>query len=181
MAVVLPEHDGPWTFEQFVQLESDNGERFELVDGALVVTPPPDNRHQAIARRLFRQLDAQCPPHLEVVYEVAVRVGRSGRVPDLAIVRADAPIARGLGYAASDVLLAVEVVSPSSHTNDRITKPAQYAAAGIPSYWRIETDEPPELVAMRLVGDVYAEHVRATVGVVQIGDWRVDLDALTPD
>ena len=180
MAVVLPEHDGPWTFEQFVQLESDNGERFELVDGALVVTPPPDNRHQAIARRLFLQLHVQCPPHLEVVYEVAVRVGRSGRVPDLAVVQANAPIARGLGYEVRDVVLAVEVVSPSSHTNDRITKPAQYAAAGIPSYWRIETDDPPELVAMQIVGDVYAEELRATSGVVQVGDWRIDLDALNP-
>jgi Uma2 family endonuclease len=33
-----------------------------------------------------------------------------------------------------------EVESPSSLTEDRVTKPAQYAAAGIRHYWRIETD-----------------------------------------
>jgi Uma2 family endonuclease len=38
------------------------------------------------------------------------------------------------------VVLAVEIVSPTSQSMDRITKPALYAAAGIPFYWRIETD-----------------------------------------
>jgi len=45
----------------------------------------------------------------------------------------------------AEVLLAVEVVSPGSVTTDRITKPAQYAAAGIANFWRVET-EPDELV-----------------------------------
>src|ERR1044072_8348809 len=36
--------------------------------------------------------------------------------------------------------LAVEIVSPTSQSMDRITKPALYARAGIPYYWRIETD-----------------------------------------
>jgi Uma2 family endonuclease len=41
---------------------------------------------------------------------------------------------------AHEVILAVEIVSPTSVGMDRITKPAIYAGAGIPFYWRIETD-----------------------------------------
>ncbi|WP_158071902.1 Uma2 family endonuclease [Kitasatospora sp. CB01950] len=36
------------------------------------------------------------------------------------------------------VLLAVEVVVPATRSTDRFRKPAQYAEAGIPSYWRVE-------------------------------------------
>jgi Uma2 family endonuclease len=43
-------------------------------------------------------------------------------------------------YAPHEVVLAVEIVSPTSQSMDRITKPALYAAAAIPYYWRIETD-----------------------------------------
>ena len=179
MAVVLPA--GPWTFEEWVHLESESGERFELVDGGLLVTPPPGNYHQAVARGLFLQLHDQCPADLEVVYEVALRLGRDGRVPDLAVVSRAAPTGPGsYGYEPQHLALAIEVVSPSSHTNDRLVKPAQYARAGIPLYWRLETEKGLELVAMRLVGDVYAETLRATGGVVDVDGWRVDLDALVP-
>jgi Uma2 family endonuclease len=58
-------HQGPWTFEEFVQLEGEHGERFELVDGALIVSPPPPVFHQAVARRSFLQLHEQCPADLE--------------------------------------------------------------------------------------------------------------------
>lgn len=179
MAVVLPE--GPWTFEEWVHLESESGERFELVDGGLLVTPPPTNFHQAVARRLFLQLHEQCPDHLEVVYEVALRLGRDGRVPDLAVVSRAAPIGPGsYGYEPQHLALAIEVVSPSSHTNDRLVKPAQYARAGIPMYWRLETEHGLELTVMSLAGDVYAETLRANAGTVDVGGWRVDLDALAP-
>lgn len=46
------------------------------------------------------------------------------------------------------------VVSPGSRRTDRVVKPAEYAAAGIAHYWRVET-EPLELVAHSLEGDRY--------------------------
>jgi Uma2 family endonuclease len=46
------------------------------------------------------------------------------------VYRHDSPL-----VAPADVLLAVEIESPSSLTADRITKPAQYAALGIAHYW----------------------------------------------
>jgi Uma2 family endonuclease len=48
-----------------------------------------------------------------------------------------------------DVVIVVEVVSPSTRARDRFAKPAEYAAAGIPHFWRIEQD-PMHLFAYRL-------------------------------
>ena len=42
---------------------------------------------------------------------------------------------------AEDVLLAVEVVPEESEERDRDAKPRKYAAAGIPHFWRVESDE----------------------------------------
>jgi Uma2 family endonuclease len=38
------------------------------------------------------------------------------------------------------VLLVVEVVLPGSRTNDRVTKRATYAEAGIPHYWLVDLE-----------------------------------------
>lgn len=54
------------------------------------------------------------------------------------------------------VAVAVEVVSPSSRAMDRVLKPAKYAAAGIPGYWRVESD-PISLTAYTLRDGRYAE------------------------
>lgn len=38
----------------------------------------------------------------------------------------------------ADVAIAVDIVSPSSAEDDRISKPHHYVKAGIPEYWRVE-------------------------------------------
>jgi hypothetical protein len=70
-----------------------------------------------------------------------------------------------------DVLLAVEVVGPGSVRMDRVAKPAQYAAGGIPHLWRVELD-PLELITHELGVDVYRETGRFS------GD--VDVDRPVP-
>ncbi|OUZ11341.1 hypothetical protein BHE97_05760 [Aeromicrobium sp. PE09-221] len=83
---------------------------------------------------------------------------RHYRQPDVAVVRRDVTPA-GLWLAPSDVLLALEVVSPASVTTDRITKPAQYAMWGIEGFWRVETEPELSLTAYALnpCDDVYTE------------------------
>jgi Uma2 family endonuclease len=63
-----------------------------------------------------------------------------------------------------EVLLAVEIVSPTSVGMDRITKPAIYAGAGIPCYWRVETDKGIEVHTYRLdpTNEIYVETGRFT-------------------
>jgi Uma2 family endonuclease len=81
------------------------------------------------------------------------------RTPDLAVLPSPAPDQRPGPIPPSDVLLVVEVVSPGSVTTDRITKPAQYATAGIPAYWRVETSPEVSLTAYEpaLGARVYSE------------------------
>jgi Uma2 family endonuclease len=148
----IDEHRGPWRFEEVASLP-DDGRRYEVVDGALVVTPPPTQRHQLVGAVLLKQLLLACPPGWLVVYDWPLPLGTDGRVPDLAVVTADAPVSRpGTAYPAGPehVGLLVEVVSPSSRKTDRFTKPGEYAEAGVPLFWRVETDPDLLLLAHRL-------------------------------
>ena len=65
-------------------------------------------------------------------------------------------------------LLVVEVVSPGSTTNDRITKRAAYAEAGVPAYWIVEPAR-SHILALRLVDGAY-EPYADTDGPVSL-DW----------
>lgn len=176
------EHPGPWQFSELADLP-DDGRRYEVVDGALVVTPPPGQLHQAIGALLLRQLAQQCPPSWQVYYGFALPLGSDGRVPDLAVVSSRAPL-RGAGpypVGPEHFGLVVEVVSPSSRKTDRFAKPGEYAEAGIPLYWRVETEPRLLLVAQRLVGTAY-EVVAEVDGRGEVpapwGDVAVDLLAL---
>ena len=70
------------------------------------------------------------------------------------------PAGRTNNTPASDVLLCVEIVSPSTRTADRYEKPVEYARNGIPAYWRIELE--PEIVVhtYELSDGVYADNDR---------------------
>ena len=80
-----------------------------------------------------------------------------GRIPDVVVARASPALLRGgARLTAADVVLAVEVESPTSRGRDRLAKPAQYGQAGIPSFWRVEP-EVPRITAYALRGGVYVE------------------------
>ena len=71
--------------------------------------------------------------------------------------------AEGGLVSASEVLLAVEIVSPSSKRTDHVHKRADYADAGIPNYWIIDIDEPISLTACRLTEEFgYVDDQTAT-------------------
>jgi Uma2 family endonuclease len=182
MSSVVPQHRGPWRFEELVDLP-DDGRRYEVVDGALHVTPPPGHLHQAVGAELLVQLAGQRTRQWRVVYEWGLPLGTDGRVPDLAVVRADAPV-RGPGpypVGPEHVGLVVEIVSPTSRKTDRFAKPGEYAEAGIPLFWRVETEPDLVLHAFRLDGDGYVETaVVSDVDVVNVpwGRATVDLTGL---
>ena len=141
-----------WTVDD---LPDDADARYELVDGALLVSPPESARNTAIAGRLLVLLAPSVGPEWEVLVGGGCYFdNRNFRVPDLLVARRDA--LDGVHLDVSDVLLAVEVMSPGSVSNDRVAKPAQYAAAGIPHFWRFER-APRVLVIHALDGDVYRE------------------------
>lgn len=154
----IPATEG-WTVDD-LDLLPDDGLHYELVDGTLRVSPPAPLPHNAVASELLVRLHPLLGPQWRVIAPAAVVFDQfNAREPDLLVLRRDG--ARGKHASPADVLLAVEVMSPSSRTDDRLVKPAQYAAAGIPHYWRIEPDV-PVLVTYALEGDVYRETARCT-------------------
>ncbi len=174
---------GPWTLDDLAEVD-DEVHRFEVVDGSLVVSPPPTPRHQRIARRLFRQLLVQETAEWEAVYEAYVRLGSDGRQPDLALLRRDAPEPQATyGWPPDAFGLVVEVVSPTSRRRDRLHKMLEYADAEISHYWLVETDPGVEVIAFELVDGAYREAGRLRdragllPGPVRL---RVDTRALGP-
>ena len=152
----------PLTVAEYLDL-GETELRTELVEGLLVMSPPPLPMHNQAARRLANAIELVRPAGYDVVLEVAVdlqlaHADKPGfvRVPDLVVVRAEA--LRRVNYyggavRASEVLLAVEVISPGSVRADRVVKRGEYADAGIPHYWIVDLSEPVSVLACHLAGE----------------------------
>lgn len=141
-----------WTVDDLDSLEIEDRHRYEIVDGALHVSPAPGQPYAYLLERLHRILIAAEPPELlTITGTFGLPMERSYLIPDLLVV----PAHPRSDIAAAEVSLVVEVVSPGSITMDRIVKPAKYASAGIANYWRVEQN-PLSLTAYRLTGYVYA-------------------------
>lgn len=96
-------------------------------------------------------LRSHAPVGLRAAQAIAVAFSRNAvRRPDVLLCQASVPSDRYL-LRPADVVLAVEIVSPGTRRIDRFAKPGEYAAAGIPFYWRIEQD-PVHVYAYR-IGD----------------------------
>lgn len=134
----------------------DDGYRYEVLDGALIVSPAPNTFHQYFGdevRLLFRQA---APPGVHAVTAIAVRLGEdtTAFIPDVVVTTVD-PRSRRKWVEAHEVLAVVETVTPGSTRRDRILKPAVYASAGIACYWRVELDPEPAVFVYVLDGDAY--------------------------
>ncbi len=132
----------------------DDAPRVELVDGVMLVVPSPAIDHQDIASLTWLWLRRHAPAGLKAVQAVGVAVSMTTTYEPDVLLRHD----RGGGsrhYLTPDeVVLAVEVVSPGTRARDRLAKPAGYADAGIPFYWRIE-QRPVRVHAYALDGGIY--------------------------
>lgn len=104
--------------------------------------------------------------------------------PDLIVVplAASARVDDGGGVIrASEVLIAVQVVSPGSKRTDHVEKRSQYADAGIPHYRIVDLDSPVSLLARHLAGEFgYADGGAVTGTFTTSAPFSagIDLDAL---
>jgi Uma2 family endonuclease len=136
---VLP-RDHEWTVADLEALPED-GLRYELVDGTLLVSPAPTRLHQRCLSNLLWVLRQACPPEFEVLpaptdFQPTMR--RSLQ-PDVLVCRRDDP---GVKALTEPLLLAVEIVSPSSRSVDLVLKRELYGQAGVASYWVVDPDVP---------------------------------------
>ena len=153
MTVMAPVEPGrPFTVDDLEDMP-DDGRRYELFDGTLVVSPAPSLNHQRVTFQLSKVLDAARPPGFEVLpgVEYAPGVDRAYQ-PDIVVVPA------GLDGTRLPVapLLAVEVRSRSTALVDRNLKWAAYARAAIRGYWIVDPRE-PRLTVFELAGAAYVE------------------------
>jgi len=149
---VMP-RDGEWTVED-LEFLPDDGLQYELIDGVLLVTPAPVPLHQRAVLRTAVLLHERCPDELEVfVAPLDFQPSRVSSVqPDVLVVRRDSIGERNIQ---SGIVLAVEVLSPSTRKKDRLLKHALYAEVGVPSYWVVDPAT-PSLTAWQLDGEQYA-------------------------
>jgi Uma2 family endonuclease len=147
-AVELPTSPRWWTFDDLLALPESIW-RFEIVDGALLMTPPAGIWHEAIFLRLRDLIKDAASPN-EVLGSVAVDIHPSYLIPDLVVLPQDVVRRGGAKAQAAEALLVVEVVSPGSTSTDRFLKPAKYAEAGIPHFWRVEFQPELSLTAYAL-------------------------------
>jgi len=140
-AVAMPDH--LLTVEEWDALSvDDDGDRCELVEGVLIVTPRAGARHQFAAHRLVELLNEALPPDLIALPDVEVAIDEqfppTFRAPDAVVTRTEVYESNPSRLAAADVVVAVEGVSPGTRRTDRVMKFAEYQQAGIAHYWILD-------------------------------------------
>ena len=157
--------DRQWTVDD-VHALPDDGNRYEVIDGKLFVTPAPAWRHQSAAGRLLAMLlaylDRGRVGYVFVAPADVIFSPRRAVQPDVFVV----PPVNGHRPErfedAGRLLVAVEVISPGSGRADRVNKRNLYRDEGVPEYWIVDLDARvierstpdnarPEILADRLV------------------------------
>jgi Uma2 family endonuclease len=148
---VMPRESVEWTVHDLDLLPND-GLQYELLDGILLVSPAPTRRHQRAAARLFALLDRSCPAEMEVLFAPLDwrPDGRTSLQPDVLVLENQDLEST----AAESMILAVEVLSPSTRRKDTILKRSKYEDEGIASYWIVDP-EAPSITALELIDGRY--------------------------
>ena len=176
IAEAWPAAGQPFTTDD-LDLMPNDGRRYELLDGVLVVSPRPGTIHQLVAGRLVTELSAACPDGMFVIPEPAVQLGKTTEFdPDITVVRRDDV---GGAKLTAPPLLAVEIRSPSTALIDLTRKKAVYAAFGVASYWIVVPDlRRPEVTVFELADGEYeqAGHVTGDEALRVVRPFPVEVD-----
>jgi Uma2 family endonuclease len=161
MAVVDPRY----VYEDLLTMP-DDGKRYELLDGDLLVSPSPNRRHQAVVRNLVRLLGRLQDEGLGEVYPAPFDVVFDRHTvvePDVIFVRAER-----LGIVTDRNVsgppdLVVEVLSDSTREADLGRKLRAYGRHGVGEYWVVDPDA-DTIRVFRREGEAFVE-----VGTVERG------------
>ena len=129
---------------EMVRALPDDGNRYEVVAGELLVSPAPRLLHQLIHSRLFLELGLYCREHGggRVMSSPAdISWSEDSLVqPDLFVVPPDLVATRRWSDIRS-LSLVVEILSPSTAKNDRFQKRKYYQENGVPTLWLIDGEK----------------------------------------
>lgn len=138
-----------------IEAMPDDGQRYELIDGVLVVSPAPATRHQRAVLNLWKLLDGTAPDDMWAMaapYDVIL--------DHTSWVEPDVLVARKADFTDKRLpvppWLVVEVLSPSSTILDLNVKHDRYRRSRIPSYWVVDPID-PRLIVWELRREEYVE------------------------
>jgi Uma2 family endonuclease len=154
IAEAWPARGRPFTVNDLDKLP-DDGRRYELLDGVLVVSPRPTTVHQLAATKLVTLLENACPDGLCVLAEPALQLSDDTEFdPDVVVVwQQDV----GGAKLTAPPLLVVEIRSPSTALIDLNRKKAAYQRFGVQSYWIVDPDpREPSVTAFELQDGSYS-------------------------
>jgi Uma2 family endonuclease len=148
----------PLTYDDLRDMPND-GRRYEVIGGELLVNPAPRRDHQEVVANLdwiLQRFLRATGMGRAYTHPVDVQLGRNDIVqPDLVVIRESRlDIYQPEGTVVEPPDVVVEIVSPSSNRIDRVQKMALYARSGVPESWIVASDE-RTLVLYTLQGDEY--------------------------
>jgi Uma2 family endonuclease len=169
--MAMPDSARRYTVDEVLAFPSD-GNRYELVGGALLVTPAPRRVHQRVVGRLHHTLFGYLQDSREMAEVLMspadITWGSDDDLvqPDIFVVALDQVDGSTDRWdSIRMLLLAVEVISPSSTRYDRVTKRRLYQRRGVATYWVVDPDA-------RLVEVWRPEDERPEI-VTDVLRWRV--------
>ena len=170
--MAMPAQHTDWTVEM-VRALPDDGNRYEVIDGELFVTPAPSVFHQRAVRELLLLIAPYVRAHrigeaLMAPADVIVYGPRKFVQPDLFVVPFVNDTPMRAWTEVGRLLLTVEVLSPSTERTDRGRKRILYKEKGVPEYWIVDTDE--RRVERRRLDNLPAEILTESL------EWQPDPD-----
>lgn len=173
-----------YTLQEFERLRDARraGPRYEFLDGEILVTPSPNLAHQRIvlyvALRIEPFVQANGLGEL-VISPFDARFGNDTVFqPDLLVMTAE-DVQSGRRYAARELMLAVEVVSPGSARHDRVRKRPRYQQKRVGELWLVDPesellerwrpdDERPEILTDAVVWEPAGTEKSLRVDLVEL-------------
>ncbi len=147
----------------FEELDVPEGYRAELIEGEIVVSPPPDGDHEDIVSELNRQVLRQSAVELHSSGTKGVLTPSGRFIPDSTIGPRRLFRGRDPWMSPDGVSMVVEVTS-TRPDKDREAKRRGYAAAGIPLYLLVDRTADQVVLYSEPREDDYRAEIRVPVG-----------------
>jgi Uma2 family endonuclease len=147
----------------------DDGNRYELIFGEIVMSPAPTEKHQFALGELFKLFSNHALKHglglvLFAPYDVRLSIHNVVE-PDLLYIKREHTQYRKGKYLDGAPDLIVEVLSPSNRAQDVVRKAALYTQFEVPEYWIVDPEA--ETIAVNELREGQYVHVPNRRGIAR--------------
>lgn len=187
---VLPAQEHPrtdgsrrWRLADLAQFPEENGFRYEIIDGELIVTAAPARPHGVTAARLIDVINQHLRNHHPDWFLMPQPINLEMETdqytfhcePDLSVF--DQPFEAVLRDDDLFPVIVIEIVSPGNPENDYVRKVQAYAALGISEYW-IADPRHRTVSFLRLAGEEGRRHYERMDGSALLPGLTLDVEQI---